>query len=267
MHIFIDSTSRTAKLVSFKNILSSKEIIDFSKNIISISVELEDKITGIHLSLTNDDADSAFEDTSTVQDDQLKRYKGELSHVSDLPQFPYAEINDVWMVRDDGYFYTLKPDHTWAQVPVFANNVYSHKMYFNMTEETSIEICSLHSPGFYIGECDCKNKIADYKEITPRMFFTTYGSGLMYASSATPSYGLWFNQYMDPFFKFWKPMADFLMKTAMVKVQRQCDFVSLRDLDFSMKYDINGTLYLIRDYQVTLKKNSISPTLFSLYKL
>ena len=65
--------------------------------------------------------------------------------------------------------------------------------------------------------------------------------------------------------KQFKAFLDFRLSTKLVKIVKQMTYADLKDFDFSKKYMVNGTRYLVKSVQVPLKRDRILPALLECY--
>ena len=52
-----------------------------------------------------------------------------------------------------------------------------------------------------------------------------------------------------------------------VEFKKQLTFLDIRDLDFSAKYEINGTNYLLNTVSVSITKMDIKPAIINAYTI
>ncbi|HNW73967.1 MAG TPA: hypothetical protein PKN44_10105 [Bacteroidales bacterium] len=264
---FVNAKQKSVTLKTLNDILSDPNSIDFSKNIVSLSVEPEDKINGFKLAMELDD-DDAFKTQTENEEELSKHLKGSVETVNDLPSWPIAEDQEIRYVIDSGEYYKMIWK-VWYPIDTPAVEMKTQYYYRDPKESISSKFSTLIMGGNDM-YCNCLNTRENFQEITPRLFFSLYGYYgehlLARGYNYNPTAGsLFFNGLEGLFIQRWKNFLDFKMRTKLVKVVRYCDFLELRDLDFSRKYSINGVHYLIKDYQVTIKKNGLSSTTFSLY--
>ena len=55
------------------------------------------------------------------------------------------------------------------------------------------------------------------------------------------------------------------MSTKLIKIGRQFTFQELKDFDFEKKIMARGVKYLVKNIQVTIKKDRITPALMECY--
>jgi hypothetical protein len=120
----------------------------------------------------------------------------------------------------------------------------------------------------------CGNKLANYKDITPRILFALQKTDIppggvpdkwTDGANETANFSLFYPWEKGLYNKFWKNYIQFRINTKLVKITKQMDFTELQNFDFSRKYMINGTKYLVKDIQVVLKKDSIMPAILGCY--
>ena len=123
----------------------------------------------------------------------------------------------------------------------------------------------------------CGNALADWKDISLRLFFTkryvSNGTDPMFMAGfhGTTNYNLWMKQQSSSIpntvmSQWHKNTLEFKHNTRLVKVVKLMTVTEFQTLDFSKKIRIHGINYLIKSIQVSFKKNLIAPALLDLYK-
>jgi len=279
---FVNRATKTVTLKSVTQILSSVGSIDISKKVLSVSVEMEDQVPGYLVKMELDGGDTGQAEFSQVQEDFMKLFKGCVDTFNNLPAFPDAVIGQVFLVQDENIFYQFNIDLIWH--PYYRRylnlNLFSQMINGNISNAT--ELTSAFSTllnysqlyGFSFGDTvGCGNKGEEWADIKPRVFFSiykpatpsTFGGSMQSYSDIPGNISLPYCCPKNPYLLYYKDYLDWLIKTKAVKINAQCSFLDLRDIDYSKKYSIDGVNYLIKDYQVTLKKEQISSTTFTAY--
>ena len=277
---FVNQTTKTVKLKSVDEILFNPDYVDLSDKTLSVSVELEDFISGFLLKMELDDKDSSLARSSQVQDDFMKLFTGCANTLLELPGYPETPVDTIFLVLSEMKFYQFTNDLVWIQYyhPYINDNLISQMLNGNIngSQEVTTSFSALMNnfllAGFSFGDPVGYGYLnTDWKEIKTRLCFNLFKpsvphGGAMIAYSDVPGdlslvYCGNNNVYELNFRRFF----DWMRGTKQVKITCIMSFLDLRDIDFSMKYRINGTNYLLKDYQVTLKTNEISPVTFTAY--
>ncbi|MEI6174329.1 MAG: hypothetical protein WCR01_11315 [Bacteroidota bacterium] len=266
---FINTEKKTVKLIPTDSILLDDTCMEFSRKIVSMSIEPEDQVMGFSFKQELDGDDKVFNEETANEDANLKMRKGAVNNIDELPQFPIAEIGESRFVIDLNEYRWMSPLKTWMIGGGSEQFIFSRFSLKQPKDEISIGLSSLLSEGFNELACSCGNSFSAYKDIKPRIFFAGYNNidepHYMFARNRTSAFGLFYNQPNNPYIKYWKNYADFKMSTKLVKIVKQMEFSELKDFDFSKKYMINGIKYLVKDIQVVLKRDRIMPAILECY--
>ena len=268
VRFFVNQTTRTIRIVPLKNILLASDYIDYSGNVISISTDLEDKISGFKLMMELDGDDDAFETQNADEEQFLKTFKGSVEKLSELPPWPNVDQLEIRYVIETELYYKMI-NKTWSQISEPNSHLLTQYLYADFSTEISTIFSTLLMGGsdFF---CNCKNKQINYTQITPRVFFAEYnyfGDFLYVAGENFDSdYGsLFYNGTNGLFQQHFRQWLAWRMNVKLVKITRQMLFQELRDFNFEKKIMIFGTKYLVKSLQVTLKKDRIMPALLECY--
>jgi len=278
---FIDGINKKIRIVPTKKIILDSSFIEFSKNILSIQTVLEDQGFGF-VSQMDIDGDDPKMEYIKDQDDKVKdKIKGSVKTFMDLPPWPIAQFLDIYYVEDEHKYYLKDSPTTWF----WYYGTYScQSMFFfrdakkepQQTIETALSTLNYRPPVPSVnppieGGLICGNKGDDWEKIVPRILFalpTLAINQIDYFTSGmneSDNYSLFFPGAKGLFSKFWKEFLRFRLSTKLVKITKQMEFAELQNFDFSRKYMINGTKYLIKDIQVVLKKDMIMPAILECY--
>ncbi|TSA29333.1 MAG: hypothetical protein D4R67_02200, partial [Bacteroidetes bacterium] len=267
---FIDNTMKNARCISVDDILKSTDHIEFSDRIEKVSSDLTTHKTGFLFKMSLDSDDTALDSSSSIEDIFVGRINPSVEKVSDLPQFPYAEIGEIRFVESANEFYNLSSlTKTWAAAPILKSYIFSQFLFRDFSEKIDSKFSSLgliEAPD----EVMCKNKLSEWNNISPRIFFTKYQNiekPTMIGTSQTNNFGLFFNQNNNLYDLHYKAYFNWFMQARLVKVVKQMTFQELKSLDFSKKYRINGLDYLIKDVRVTFNRDKIKPATLEMYKV
>jgi hypothetical protein len=275
LRFFVNQTTRTIKLVPLSEVLSDTRYIDFSSGVISLSTELEEKQTGYKMSMELDSDDDAYAAQSAREDELLKLIKGSVVKMSELPVWPSASLMEIRYVFETDKYYQMQ-NKVWNEYTFALSGLMTKYLFKDASVQVDTKLSTLYMGGDS-GLCNCKNKQANWRDISPRIFFSIYGSYgdqlMVMGYNYTPYYGALFYDipfgsgstapglFENHFYKWlvWRNTAK------LVKAVRHMTFTELRDFDFSRKVMIDGTKYLVKSIQVNLKKDQIMPATLELY--
>lgn len=268
LRFFVSQKNKIVTLKALSDVLSNPYAIDFNSKIVSISLEPEEKINGFKLAMELDGDDESFKEQIDGETALLNYLKGSVQNVTDLPPWPASQEQEIRYVISVNRYYKMT-GKTWVLMTSPAIELMTQYIYKDAQESISSKFSTLKMGGNDM-YCNVLNTREQYLEITPRVFFSVYsyygGQQIVKGNTYSSEVGtLFYDGTLGLFKNRWKDFLDFRMRTKLAKIVRYCDFLELRDLDFSRKYAINGVHYLIKDYQVTVKKNGLSSTTFSMY--
>jgi hypothetical protein len=251
---------------------------DLSSNILSVNHVIETKVRGMKLESQGDTGDAAWQ---LVKDEEAAfeaYFRGAVDTLADLQAMTWPNIMDIYYVIDEEAWYQLQLDPTtflpdWKAlvVPPYIFSYYLHKWPTDLTITT--QFSSLVDKG---GPVYCSNLAAEYRNISPRLFFIN--RGVIPGDSHTTTYGMNLNDHLNlqmmnnafyhspgMFERFHKDWADWIIgRRKLVKVRKQIHFSEL-DIDFSKKYLLLGNKYFIKEMRVTLNNERIMPAELDLY--
>ena len=268
IRFFVDQKTNTVFLKSVGSILRSQSYKEFLNPPISIGAEQESVISGFHLKMDIDTDDEYFTTRKQLDDEKLNHIRPPVKSISDLPPWPSDDMYDIRYVHDVHAFYILWTQKQWTLWSETSLDLYLEYIYRN--DDQLIETIFSTLLNYNITDDGViGNKRSDWKKCTPKLFFVKYNgaeSGArMAALPAIEGKSLFFGGQNGIFRQHYKDYFDFRLSTKLVKIQSQLSFNDLKDFDFSSKYYIKGRKYLIRDVQVTLKRDRILPALISAY--
>lgn len=261
-----DSRQRVVRIVGNKDVLLHSDVVDFSRNVLSISQDIPDQITGFRFLLGPDSGDKLYQAKLDQEKGITDLIKGSVQSFSDVPPYPHTWLGDIYYILDTNSWWQLGVNPfsfliEWQLLPNGPS--LTDKFFYKWGDEKNKYETIFSSLADKFGVVSCGNLGADNQKITPRLFWVgLYGGwdtpyqlrGLAYDNNFslryTGSNGL-INLY-------WKDWVNWQMDTRKsVKIEKQIDFIELKDLDFTKRYCINGINYLISEIAVTLNKSSI----------
>jgi hypothetical protein len=273
IRFFMDYINKTVKIINIDEVISAASYIDFEKNIISLSTELETDFPGIMLSLKLDSGDSYCQTELDPESSLFDFLRPEVDYLSQLPSWPTCEINEIRYVKSLNAYYIVTPTTYPPSWIPSSLSFWSRKFFRSPDKQEELPLSSLYAPSFgTYSWVECGNALADWKDITLRLIFVRqyYNEHFMGGYHSTTNYNLWMknenssilNSVMD---KWHKKTLEFKHTTRLVKITKQMDFMDFINFDFSRKYLIGGIKYLIKTIQVNLKKDQIMPALMECY--
>lgn len=264
-----NQTTRTIRIVPLKNVLENGVYTDFSKNVISVSTEVEDQIKGFKLKMELDGDDSAFDRQNEFEEQFVQSFKGAVDRLTELPPWPNADPLEIRYVIETGKYYKML-NKSWIQLDSGTFNLYTIYLYGDFSQDLTTKFSTLIMGGPTPSTCWCQNKQINYTEIAPRIFFTQYGyfGDQLYLRGYNydADFGsLFYKGDTGLFEKHFLPWLSWKMSTKMVKIQRQMTFHELVSFDFEKKIMVRGIKMLVKSLQVTIKKDRIMPATLECY--
>ena len=266
IRFFVNYPTRTVKLISLDTIVKATDFIDLSTNIISVSTEPEEKKTGYHLSMSMDTDDETFTAFKEIQEKFMERIKTPVQSVAELMAWPLSDYEDIRWVYDEGCYYNLPLTNVWVALTesYFDDFLYYESIYKNKNESIETKFSALMNESTAPFHAVVGNAMTNWKKSTPKLLFTRYVDNGYYDRKMVGEHNTGVNNlfYYGTYGllnKHYKAFFDFCMATKLVKIVKQMSFQELKEFDFSKKYMIGGTLYLVKSIQVTLKKDRIMP--------
>jgi hypothetical protein len=268
---FINTTTQKVKLICLDDVIKDADFVEFSKNILLQSTELETQITGIKVSMQLDSSDNILPSLSQWDAAVLADIRGTLHSFADLPKFPMALQGNVYYIQEEGCYYQMTGIDVWHKLssiaPMAANM---------MVGDGSTVLETKFSPLWHDVSLENDDDISacTYKSTDtyqPRLVFAKmflnnqahkYG---MYSNHSLVNHSLLFTTDNGLNEKFWNYYLRWRMSTKLVKTTKQIDINDLFNLDFSKKFMMLGIKSLLSSVQVTIKSNSIDPALIEHY--
>lgn len=267
----IDNKRRTVKIVSMDTMVKAPDYIDFSNKFFSLVTSLEEQIRGFLLKMTTDGSDPEMELQTSYDDTISKLIKATVEKVSDLPLWPGAEESEMRWVTQANSYYKMH-NHAWSIFDI--NDLLMATQFIYKERGTTLEtkfstMSGMRSFGGQ-DEARCKNAMASWRDITPRVLFNKeyFESGYFYSMNASCFYdnvSFLYQGETGLFANFFQAYFDFRMRTKLVKITLKLDYPDLAGFDFSKKIMVNGVKYLVKSIQVVFKKNEIAPAVLECY--
>ncbi len=262
----VDTRQRVIRIVSNKEVLIRSEIVEFSKNILSLNQEIPEQVTGFRFLLGPDGGDKAYQAQLDAEKGITDMIKGAVQTFSDIPQYPFTFLGDIYYVVDTNTWWQLGVNPysfliEWQQLP--AGPMLTDKFFYKWGDEKNkFETIFSSLPDKYI-VVNCGNLGADNQKITPRLFWVGMAGGWgtpvrLRGFANNSNFSLRYTGPNGLFNLYWKDWVNWIMETRKsVKIEKQMDFIELKNMDFTKRYRINGINYLISEIAVTLNKSSI----------
>jgi len=261
-----DSRQRVIRIVGNRDVLLKSELVEFSENILSISQEIPDEITGYRFMIGPDAGDKVYQAQLDAEKGITDYIRGAVGTFSEIPPYPFTWLGDIYYVVDTNTWWQLGVNGItflieWMQMP--NGPVLTDKFFYKYGDEKNKFETSFSSLYDRFGVVSCGNLGTDKDKITPRLFWVGmtggWGTPVELRGIADGSnFSLRYTGSNGIFNLFWKDWVDWIMKTRKtVKIEKQMDFNELKDIDFTKRYRMNGINYLISEISVTLNKSSI----------
>ena len=271
IRFFVNNTTKVVKLMSINSIVKSPEYDDYSKNVLSVLTEIENQITGYHLTMEMDTDDELWNSYKETQDVTLEHQKKSVLSFNDLPSWPAAQTYDTRFVRDQGVFYVFY-NNVWSTFNFIVESVamFTEFIYKDSSETISTKVSTLMDELYPPHNVVIGNSRQDWRSISPKLFFSCYqdNGGIdqtQRGRNKMNNHLLFLCGEFGLFNKYYKDYCDFRMSAKFVKITRQMTFLELKDFDFSRIIMVNGIKYLVKTLQVTIKKDRIMPALLECY--
>ncbi len=268
IRFFVNNTTRDIRILPIGVVLNNSQYCEFSKNIVSISTELDEQLLGYKLKMEIDGDDTAFDVLNDYEEQLLNNLKGSVERLIDLPVWPAAIPFEIRYVIEAGYYYKMM-NKQWVQMASESLDLSTQYIYRDGKESINSKFSTLIMGGDSTF-CNCKNQRINYTDIAPRIFFANYGDygdhQIVMGSNFSPDFGsLFYNGPTGLFEKHFRQYLSWRIQTKHVKIIKQMSATELRDFDFSQKYMINGIKYLVAGIQVVVKKDRILPATLDCY--
>jgi hypothetical protein len=261
-----DSRQRVIRIVSNRDVLMHSDLVDFSSNVLSISQEIPDQVTGFRFLLGPDSGDKVYQAQLDSEKGITDYIRGAVGSFSEIPPYPFTWLGDIYYVADTNSWWQLGVNPItflveWMQLP--GGPVLTDKFFYKYGDDKDKFETIFSSLSDKFGVVSCGNLGTDKEKITPRLFWVGIAGGW-----GTPSqlrgmawdsnFSLRYPGANGLFSLYWKDWADWIIGSRKnVKIEKQMDFIELKDLDFTKRYRVNGINYLVSEVSVTLTRSSI----------
>ena len=269
-----DSTQRIICIVANREVFLHSELVEFSGNILSISQEIPDEITGYRFMVGPDAGDKVYQAQLDAEKEITDFIRGAVGTFSEIPPYPFTLLGDIYYVVDTNTWWQLGVNGItflieWQQLP--NGPALTDKFFYKYGDEKNkFETCfsSLYDR---FGVVSCGNPGTDKDKITPRLFWVGMTGGWAAPSELRgfaddTNLSLRYAGSQGIFNLFWKDWVEWIIKTRKtIKIEKQMDFIELKTMDFTKRYRMNGINYLVSEIAVTLTKSSIKPALLKCF--
>ncbi len=263
----VDTNKKVIRIFSNKNVLLHSEVVEFSKDILSISQEIPEQITSFRFISTPDSGDKRYQEILTAEGGITTLIHGAYQSFSDVLYLPFTEIGDIvyiidtnswWQFAINGFSFMTE----WIQLPNAPTLI--DKLYYKWGDEKNKyeTIFSTLADPFGIGVCG--NLESESSKITSRLFFVAFNHQTwedplrLRGMVDNGTFSLKYYGTDGLFNLYWKDWVNWIIDNRKsVKIEKQMDFIDLKNLDFTSRYRINGINYLISQISVTLNKFTI----------
>ena len=264
-----DSSQRVVRIVGNKDVLLHSEVIEFSKDVLSISQDIADPITGFRFLLGPDSGDKVYQAQLDQEKGITDYIKGTVESFSDIPPYPFTWLGDIYYIVDTNSWWQLSVNPIsflveWIQLPNGPS--LTDKFFYKWGDDKNKYETIFSSLSDKYGIVACGNLGADNQKVTPRLFWVAMYGGytipyLLRGLAYDANFSLRYTGANGLFNLYWKDWVNWIMNTRKsVKIEKQMDFIELKSIDFTKRYRINGINYLISEIAVTLNKSSIKST-------
>jgi len=263
INFYPDNKFKTLSIYSANDVLFNKMAIDKWDNVTLLSKEPDDKILGYTQKMNLDEDDPIYDGIVELEKKFFETNKGIVNSKNELPLFPGAAQYEMRYVMDEDQYYWML-NKQWVimssgGVPVLRTQY--------MYKGADVNLDTAFSTLFQGGNvAECNNKRDDWTKISPRLLYTDLiQRGVdwkLFGKAFTNNNSLYYvpNSPNGIFQKYWKKWMDWRMNCVKIKIVNQLSFMDISSLKFYEKKRIDGNSFIISDFQVTLKLNSISPT-------
>jgi hypothetical protein len=270
----VDSGQRVIRIVSNRDVLLRSELVNFSENILSVSQEIPDRVTGYRFLLGPDSGDKVYQAQLDSEKGITDYIRGAVDTFSEIPPYPFTWIGDIYYIVDTNSWWQLGVNGItflieWQQLPNGPS--LTDKFFYKWGDDKNKYETCFSSLSDKFGVVSCGNLGTDKDKITPRLFWVgmTGGYGTPYQLRGLAFDGNFSLRYTGSnglFNLLWKDWVDWIMNTRKsVKIEKQMNFIELKNMDFTKRYRMNGINYLVSEISVTLTKSLIKPALLKCF--
>lgn len=266
----VESRSGAIRIFSREEILLRAESFPLTRNILGISLQKEEIPSNVSFSMSLDSGDALMEYFSSFDESFRSSVRGFVNRYADLLAPPLCHLvrhGDVYFSKEDGKFYCYSVSQgsgTWIVYnipPTYGQCFLKFPLWESLEYSTPFSFLKDD-----MTEVSCGNKNLENDRITPRLFFLEKILPVHTARSINDNLCMYWGSEHGIVLKFWERWIRWILSDRrLVRITAQLDFGELAAVDFSRKYRINGSNYLLSEIQVTLKKNAILPATIKAY--
>jgi hypothetical protein len=272
VRLFINTTTKTARIVSVDEIIRSKYLYTLPSRVISISTEPQTEISGFNLKMTMRTSDELYNYFKLQETDFLGRFKTPVERFENLNPWPRSDYFDIRWVNQEGKYYGLTVENGWRPLSDQFFTYYGKFTYIfkNSNESISTRASTLMHDVNDDNNVVIGSSMSDWKNVGMILFFKDFMNTPAEHQKAVGrnslgSQSLLFGGESGLINNHYKAFLDFRMSTKMVKITIQLGVSELKEFDFSKKYIINGMPYLVGSVLVTIKRDRIMPATLECY--
>jgi len=295
LNYFFNNSTRRVTLKFFKDILKDKDVIDFSKNILSLPKIKYDSMnlsSSMKLMMNMDSSDQYASDN--CKSIHKYNYRGSVNITTELPPSNNTGDDIFYVILESSYYIWKYDDITQTMIwEYFCNELLPDYYIGNgeneITKETEVSTLLMKKEmddnvlgqgkawlipvtkqnGYFQNfagsfENICAGRLLFYRGIFKDSNDMDYplGSSDVYDFSwikiSDANLALrWDGQY-GLYENFWKDYIYWFLNIAkFVKFTKQLSPIELRNIDFSKKYRVNDQNYLLKEIRVTLTNKEI----------
>jgi len=268
----VDGVNKILRIVGNRDVLFNSEVVEFSKNILTVSNQMTDqdqtmdRVLGYQLSKSPDQGDKFYKTRLDLEQPLLDNVRGCVQYKSDIPWPPYAWLGDIYYVTSEDIWYQAGVNmyYMMAWLPLANGPSLMDKFVYRWgTDNNKIDtiFSTLADP---YGEVQCGNLGTDNKKDTPRLFWVAWVGGYTIPLSLSglnddSIFSIRYDGSIGMIKNFWKDWLDWKIdKTKYVWIEKQMDPIELLNFDFTKRYCMNGINYLVSEIAVTFNKLSIT---------
>jgi hypothetical protein len=272
IRLFVNNITKSIRVLSVDDIINSPLCVDFNKNVISITTELDEEIKGFHLKTIPDGNDSILQIEVDKEQITIESIQQPVLTFADLPIWPGCLEEEIrYVILEQKYYSINKYTKIWQKIP-------SETTIPLFTQFVIKQIDKVISSSFSVSKGDEQEgyvsigvKRENWSAIPFHLLFTKRIDtenpvvNMVAAVNKSDSISFTVNGTNGLYNKFYKNYFNLLLTSRAVNISKLFTHHELAEIDFARKYQINGINYLLSAIQVTLKKTSISTAKIKAY--